>query len=221
MVATAVEIGPSQCYPASVAITPSCLCTKSGAESGDASGVMEVAAVDSFYLSQCLIGIAFCFDLASFQFREKRRVLVCLSAASLLIAAHFWLLGAATAALIAVIATVRFMVAIVSHARWLVALFLSLIGIAAVLSWAGAPTVLVTLASAFSTVGAFQSSDRRFRLLLMVSTLLMIAHNTLVFTPAGILLELFFLGSNLVGYYRHYRRGNSRPGETGGDTPGP
>jgi hypothetical protein len=32
---------------------------------------------------------------------------------------------------------------------------------------------------------------------------------------------LFFLGSNLVGYYRHYLRGNSRPGETGGDTPGP
>ncbi len=179
----------------------------------------EAATVDSFYLSQCLIGIAFCFDLASFQFREKRRVLVCLSAAALLIAAHFWLLGAYTAALIAMIATVRFLVAIVSRARWLVVFFLSLIVVAAALSWAGVPTVLVTLSSSFSTIGAFQSSDRRFRQLLMVSTLLMIAHNLLVFTPAGVFLELFFLGSNLVGYYRHYVRGRLLPGNTGRDAP--
>ena len=51
---------------------------------------MELSA---YTLSQILIGIAFCFDLASFQFREKKRVLLCLCLACLLISAHFWLLG--------------------------------------------------------------------------------------------------------------------------------
>ena len=89
------------------------------------------------------------------------------------------------------------------------------------LSWAGVPTVLVMLSSAFSTIGAFQSSDRRFRQLLMVSTLLMIVHNLLVFTPAGVFLELFFLASNLVGYYRHYVRGRLLPGNVRHNNPKP
>ena len=94
----------------------------------------------------------------------------------------------------------------VSSARWLVVLFLAMIVVTAISTYSGLLTILVSLSSTLSTMGAFQSSDRRFRLLLMGSTVLMVLHNLLVFTPAGVFLELFFLGSNLVGYYRHYLR---------------
>ncbi len=137
-------------------------------------------------------------------------MLVCLSCASILIAAHFWLLETYTASVIALIASVRFTTAIFSRSKIWMLVFLGLIMATALATFDGVTSVLVTAASSISTVGAFQSSDQRFRLLMMLATLLMVVHNLIIKTPAGVLLELFFFGSNCVGYYRHYLRGYLR-----------
>jgi len=39
---------------------------------------------------------------------------------------------------------------------------------------------------------------------MMCGTSCIIVYNFLVFSPVGVLLELVFLASNFVGYYRHY-----------------
>jgi hypothetical protein len=155
-------------------------------------------------LSQILIGIAFCFDLASFQFRDKNKVLVSLACASVFIALHFWLLQAHTAAVITIIAALRFLTATVTRSTLLMFVYLSLILGSALATYAGLLTILVTVSSCLSTWGAFRASDKRFRQVMMITATIMIVHNTLAQTPAGVLLELFFLGSNLVGYYRYY-----------------
>ena len=67
--------------------------------------------------------------------------------------------------------------------------------------------LLATLGSLLSTTAAFLAGDRGFRLLMMVSSVVWIGHNVLAWTPAAIALETVFLGSNIVGYYRHYLRG--------------
>jgi len=41
---------------------------------------------------------------------------------------------------------------------------------------------------------------------MMIGTLVWIGHNALAGSPAAAVLETFFLGSNLVGYYRYYLR---------------
>ncbi len=50
------------------------------------------------------------------------------------------------------------------------------------------------------------ASDKRFRELMMLGIAIWIVHNILAGSPGAVVLETFFLGSNLVGYYRFYRR---------------
>ncbi len=162
--------------------------------------------MSDFLLSQLLVGVVFCFDMASFQFREKRHVMTCLVFSALLLGIHFALVGAQTAAVLGLIAAARFFVAIFSHARWLLYLFLSLVIANGVLSYAGLLTVLATVGALITTIAAFMSTDRKFREYMMIGTLVWIGHNALAGSPAAAVLETFFLGSNLVGYYRYYLR---------------
>ena len=159
-----------------------------------------------FMLSQVLIGVAFCLDLASFQFRSKYKVLLCLTCATSLIACHFWLLEATSAALIAAICAVRFLSAAATRSGWLMLVFLVLIVGSAYFTYAGALTILVTTASCVSTWGAFRATDKLFRQIMMVSAVLMMVHNGLANSPAGVLLEIFFFSSNALAYYRFYLR---------------
>jgi hypothetical protein len=162
--------------------------------------------VTDFLLSQLLVGVVFCFDVASFQFREKRHVLSCLVFSALLLGIHFALLGAQTAAILGFIAAARFSVAIFSHARWWMYLFLSLVIVNGILSYAGLLTLFATVGGLITTTAAFMPTDRQFREYMMVGTLVWIAHNAMAGSPAAVVLEIFFLGSNLVGYYRFYLR---------------
>ena len=162
--------------------------------------------MSDFVLSQVLVGVVFCFDMASFQFREKRHVLACLVVSALLLGIHFALLGVQTAAVLGFIAAARFFTAIFSHARWLLYLFLSLVVINGILSYAGLLTLLATVGALITTTAAFLATDRQFREGMMIGTVIWIAHNSLAGSPAAAVLEICFLGSNLVGYYRYYLR---------------
>lgn len=160
--------------------------------------------MSDFVLSQILIGIVFFVDLASFQFRHRSHVLLCLAIAGFLIGVHFWLLEAHTAAILGWIASLRFLTAIFSRSRWLLLLFLSAVLLNAAFTWAGVLTLLAAGGSLLSTTASFLARDREFRLLMMCSSLVWIAHNVLAVTPAAVILESFFLGSNILGYYRFY-----------------
>ena len=151
--------------------------------------------------------MAFAIDLASFQFRQRRYVLVCLACAACLIGIHFWLLGAYTAAFLGILAAARFVTAIFSRSRVLLALFLGAVLVNSVLTWVGLLSLLATVGSLISTTAAFLHSDRGLRILMMISSVFWVAHNMVAQSPAAIALESFFLLSNLVGYYRHYSRG--------------
>ncbi len=162
--------------------------------------------MSAFVLSQLLVGVVFFFDLASFQFREKRRVLGCLVFSALFMGIHFYLVEAYTASVLGFIAAARFFTAMFTTSRWLLGLFLSLVFINAVLSYDGLVTVLATVGATITTTASFLASDKRFRELMAVGIAVWIVHNVLVGSPGAVALETFFLGSNLVGYYRFYVR---------------
>ncbi|MFP4402470.1 MAG: YgjV family protein [Candidatus Nanoarchaeia archaeon] len=53
-------------------------------------------------------------------------------------------------------------------------------------------------------IAKFFENDKYIRILIMIGTILVIIYNSLVFSPVGVLLEILFLISNLIGYYKHY-----------------
>lgn len=162
--------------------------------------------MSAFLLSQLLVAIAFCFDVASMQLRKKNQVLACLSIACVLLAWHFYLIDAHTAALAFVISAMRFMVSVFTRSLWAMAFFMGLIVAATLYSYAGVLSLMVATSSLLSTWAAFRASDRHFRLVLLVCASILIVHNVLAGTPAAVVLELFFVASNLLAYYRFYLR---------------
>lgn len=75
-----------------------------------------------------------------------------------------------------------------------------------VFTYEGALSLLSLVGTMFHTAGAFSKHDKRLRLLMIVGTLFWIPHNYLASSPVAVIMELLFLSSNLVGFYRHYLR---------------
>ncbi|WP_462328146.1 YgjV family protein [Desulfobaculum sp.] len=159
-----------------------------------------------YTLSQILVGIAIITDILSFQFKDRRRIVFCLFLSGILISSHFFLLGHSTAGLLMLIATTRYLTSVYTTSRRAMGFFLSLSTIAAAWTYEGLLSIISYLGSAFQTAGAFAQHDKRLRQLMIIGTLFWLLHNTLAQSPTAVLMEALFLVSNIVGYYRHYKR---------------
>ncbi len=162
--------------------------------------------MSAFVLSQVLIGIAFLFDVASFQFKKREITLALFAFSASLIAAHFFLLGATTAGFVISVSAARFVVSIFTQNAYVKYGALILIAGLGFYTYDGYEDIFSILAGTFGTLSAFQKDERLLRVFMMFGTFSIITHNILIWTPAGIVLELFFLGSNLLSYYRFYLR---------------
>ncbi len=165
--------------------------------------------ISAFILSQILIGIAFLFDLASFQFKQRKITLLLFTLSAALISAHFFLLGATTAGVVIAVSASRFFVSIFTTNKLLKYFFLILICSLGLATLDGYEDVFSIGAGIFGTLAAFQSNERTLRHFMLLGTTSIIIHNFIIWTPGGILLEVFFLGSNLLSYYRFYIRKKS------------
>lgn len=162
--------------------------------------------MSSFLLSQILIVIAIGFDLLSFQFKNRQRIILCLSISCLLIAAHFALLGVWTAMGLALLAAIRLVAGYLTTSKRVMLFFVAATVAVATLTFHGLLSVLSCLGAIFGTIGSFCREDKQLRLLMMGATSLWLIHNCLAATPAAVVMEALFLGSNLLGYYRFYLR---------------
>ncbi|QYJ87241.1 YgjV family protein [Shewanella mesophila] len=160
--------------------------------------------MSAFMVSQLLIAIAIIFDLASFQFKQKRHIVACLAVSGLLISTHFALLAQWTAAGLMLVAAVRYFVTIFSHSKRLMLFFLAMSTLVTTLTFGGLLSLISFAGSAMQTVAAFCQSDQRLRQLMIIGTSLWLINNILVGSPTAVLMEMLFIGSNLVGYYRYY-----------------
>lgn len=159
-----------------------------------------------FIMSQILVGIAIVFDLLSFQFKQRKKIVFCLFCAGTLISSHFVLLEQWTAAGLMAIATIRYLSSIFSTSGRLMWFFsLSSITVTAV-TYSGLVSILSCLGSVFQTLAAFNKEDKRLRELMIIGTSFWLLHNYLVGSPTAVVMEVLFIGSNLVGYYRYYWR---------------
>ncbi len=167
--------------------------------------------MSSFILSQILIGFAICCDLLSFQFKDRKKILVVLLVSCLLIGIHFILLEQWTAAALAVVAALRFLVSLKTTSKRTMAAFMILAVIITAATYSGLLSLLTCCGSLFGTVACFSKQDKRLRQLMLVGTSLWLLNNILIGSPMAVLMESLFICSNLLGYYRFYIRPPQSP----------
>jgi hypothetical protein len=167
--------------------------------------------MSAFAVSQLLVAVAIGFDLLSFQFKERRRIIACLIVSCLLIAAHFALLGHWTAMGMGLLAAVRLAASYHTTSKSVMAVFLAASLLVAALTFHGILSILSCLGSISGTIASFSREDKQLRQVLFLASSLWLIHNWLAGSPTAVLLEAVFIGSNLLGYYRYYYR---RAGKT-------
>ena len=160
--------------------------------------------MSTFVISQILVGFAICTDLLSFQFKDRRKIVACLFCSCLLISTHFMLLGHWTAAGLGIIAATRFLSSLFFTSRKVVALFLFLTLATSIISYEGFLSILSCSGAMFGTVASFCKEDKLLRKLMFIGTCLWLCHNYLAGSPGAVLMEILFLSSNIVGYFRYY-----------------
>jgi hypothetical protein len=158
-----------------------------------------------FLLSQILAAVSFGFGLTSYQFKNRRKILLCFVACNIFNASHFFLLGRPGPATLLLVTGVRYSVATVTTDRRVMVLFLFVTALAFIVFSTNLLSLLPCLGTLIATYGSFQSDDRRMRLIIMVGNAMWTVHNVLASTPVGAFMEGAFLTSNIVGYRRYYK----------------
>jgi len=69
--------------------------------------------------------------------------------------------------------------------------------------------IAICLGSIFQTMGAFNNDDKKLRLLMIIGTLFWLCHNFFAASPVAVLMEVLFLSSNFIGYYRFHLKGQN------------
>jgi len=157
-----------------------------------------------FLLSQILIGIAICFDMMSFQFKDRKKIIICFFCASVLIGLHFALLEQYTAAGLVFISAIRFITSIFTTSKKFMSVFLLACGAVTFFTYSGILSILSYLGASINTVASFCKEDKQLRQIMIVGTFFWLVNNYFANSPAAVFMEILFLCSNFIGYYRHY-----------------
>lgn len=159
-----------------------------------------------FLLSQILVFFALLADIASFQCKERKNILLFFTISATLLACHYFLLDRYTAFLLVFMSAIRYAIAYFSTRKEWMYLFIAISTVATIILYKDFLDIIMYIANVIGSIVAFQKSDKSLRLLAMSWTSLVIVYNILVKTPMGVLIETIFLLSNFVGYYRYYLR---------------
>ncbi len=158
----------------------------------------------SFLISQIFAAIAIVADIISFQFKERKKIIIFFMIAALCIVLHYILLERYAAAVIGSIAIVRFFVSYYKTDIYLIYVFTALLWLVTYFFYKDIYDVIYFIGITFATIGVFQSSDKSLRLWMMWGTVFVMIYDILIFSPVGVLLDFIFFVSNLVWYYRFY-----------------
>lgn len=157
-----------------------------------------------YLLSQILATVALFTDLASFQFKEKSKIMTCTTISTVFLAVHCYLLNEISASIILIIAALRFYTAIFTTNSTIRNLFVLVSLIAVCFTYDGFVSLLPAVASINSTYACFLKNDQPLRLRMIVTTTLFIVFYIIIRSPVAVLMETGFVVSNMVGYLRYY-----------------
>ncbi|GHF94605.1 YgjV family protein [Thalassotalea marina] len=163
-----------------------------------------------FLLSQILVTFTLAIECYAMQLKDKNRLLALLSLSCLFNGAHYLLLGQQTAGFIFLFSSIRFLISIKWKRQWMAAAALCVSLIITYYTYNGLLSILGFMATVLITTGSFSKNDKFLRLMMVFGGLLWLIHNVLLGTPVGVLVELVFVGSSAIGYYRYYIAGRMK-----------
>jgi hypothetical protein len=158
----------------------------------------------SFLISQVLIFGAMLSDFLSFQFKERKKTMLCLVVSSCFIASHYLLLDQLSSGVLVCFSVIRFIVAYFSTNKKRLLVFIGLNTVALFLTYNAPLDLLFYVGLTVFIIGNFQANNRLMRQLMMCGTAIIVVYNMLIPSPMGALNEAIFLTSNLIGYWRFY-----------------
>ncbi|WP_286235381.1 YgjV family protein [Thalassotalea sediminis] len=160
-----------------------------------------------FLLSQILVTFTLAIECYAMQLKNKDRILALLSLSCLFNGIHYLLLDQPTAGYIFLFSSVRFLISIKWKLQWMAAASLCVSLFITIYSYIGFLSILGFFATVFITTGSFSKNDKFLRLMMILGGSLWLLHNIILWTPVGILVEIIFVGSSAIGYYRYYLAG--------------
>lgn len=124
--------------------------------------------------------------------------------ASIMFAAHYWLLGAVTGALLSLLVAVRCLV----YWKWdknkiLIVAFMVAFGASGIVTWQNNYSILPVLGSALFSLAFWVQSPKNIRLLSIIPSLLWGIYGILTGSWGGIATEILCLSSIAAGYFKH------------------
>lgn len=155
-----------------------------------------------FLWSQLLAGLAFVAGISAFQLKQRQPMLLCWFLSAALNASHFVVLGQLAAGLFVGFTAVRFLVAAYYPKPPLMWLFLVLSTLLLWQTYQSPLQLLPFLAAIVGTIGSFQRKVVWVRSCMAIGACAWICHNILVGSPVAVAMELAFLASNLLGFWR-------------------
>jgi len=160
--------------------------------------------VSAFLISQLLAAVAFLFGIASFQFKARKAVLLCIFFCAIFNSFHFFTLERFGVGTLILVMSLRFLVAAFWPSQRGMLVFIVLAIISFSFSYEYPVSLLGLAATLLGTVGSFKKSDRDVRLYLMAASALWVVHNLFVGTPVAVLMEASFMLSNFIAWKRYY-----------------
>ncbi len=155
-----------------------------------------------FIWSQLLAFLAFSAGVSAFQLKQRQPMLLRWFLSAVLNASHFLVLGQLAAGLFVGFTAVRFLVAAYYPKPALMWLFLVLSTLLLWLTYQSPLQLLPFFAAVVGTIGSFQSKVLWVRSCMALGACTWICHNILVGSPVAVAMELAFLASNLLGFWR-------------------
>ncbi len=153
-----------------------------------------------FLISQILMTMSIIIYTASFQLKDEKIFKLLAAIGIGLAGIHFMLLGAFAGAALALINAFRWFVSIFYKNKIILALFIIIMITAGVITYESVYSLLPVIASVIGTLGLFHDNILRTREYFFVVGVLWIIYNSVVFTPMGIVAEIFFLVSGYCAY---------------------
>ena len=169
--------------------------------------------ISPFTISQILAIFAFGADLSSSQVKKNRvKTLLLFAVSAFLMSIHFWLLDAkSAAALILLVSCFRFIIsAFYPSNKWLI-FFIGLNIVIFYLTYSMPNDWLPFAGAMLVSVGSFQEKDQRLREFIMLGSTCWLIYGIIIFTPADIFMQSFYLLTSAWAYYKFYlRRANKK-----------
>jgi hypothetical protein len=157
-----------------------------------------------FLLSQLLVSVTLIIECGAMQLKNKNYILAALSVSCFFNGFHYLLLDQPTAGYIFLFSSIRFLISIRWKFQWISAASLCVSLVITVSTYIGILSIIGFFATVFITIGSFSKNDRFLRLMMITGGSVWLLHNVILWTPVGILVEVIFVGSSCIGYYRYY-----------------